>query len=131
MRRTIGLLVALAVVLTGITTVTAAPLRSAQIGDRAGSLTVGLAEFHADDFNCGAFQVAESGWVRPGDPKDEDHAIFMGGYVDGTLRVVTAYDASDPSLVVETYLIGKDGLVHELIGPDDHVCEPASRALKY
>ncbi len=102
---TTGLVIAsiLGGVITFHGTVTAEPFRVATVGDRMGSLTVGLTRVPIGSGRCGSVPATVVGWSVPGRPLDLENASVAGVLVDGKVVVVASYDEQNLSQAVTVY----------------------------
>lgn len=86
----------------------AAPLRTAGVGDRMGSLTVGLKEVTLDTGLCrtplGAVALRRVGYVVPGREPNEDNASAVGlVLMTGQLAVLATFDETNMDDAVTIY----------------------------
>lgn len=81
------------------------PFRTAQIGDRIGSLLAGLRKLDAGPVgSCPDGKVVGYvDYVVPGRPADDHHASFVGFTVGSRVVIVVAYDEKDLSAPVNVY----------------------------
>jgi hypothetical protein len=122
MRRTIGLFVAGAMLLSGLTLASAAALRTAHLGDRVGVLTVGLIKTQggAMGINCAdvvRFSGVVAWYTFPGREPGEDNASVSTLEVAGFPRLAATFDENDLNNVVQQFVLDAHGTV-VWVGPD-------------
>ena len=113
MRRTL-LMVTLAFVLSLAATAWAQPLRAAQVGDRMGSIIVGLTQITLDSGACrtpqGLVPVRRVAYVVPGRVTNEDNASAIAFIMmSGQVAVLATFDEANMDEAVTVYA-DKDGL---------------------
>jgi len=111
---------------------TATPMRTAAVGDRMGSLVVGMSKIDSGRTGqCGDVSVKIFDYIVPGRPLDEDHASFIGAWAYDRLVVLVAFDEGDLTAPLQVYadLDGK-GVITDTWTADDapNGCELIQRA---
>jgi len=101
--------------LTLATVASAEPLRTANVGDRMGSLVTGLQKADGGPLGscaAGAPVVSYVNYVVPGRPADDDNASFQAFTIGDRVVAVVAYDEQDLSTPVAVYAdIDGEGLI--------------------
>lgn len=127
-------LVAALAILLAVPTVSAlgAPMRTGKVGDRIGSLVVGMAKVASGrKGTCGDTSVQILDYIVPGRPLDEDHASFIGAWAYDRLVILVSFDESDLTVPVTVYAdLAGQGLVTDLWAVDEAPggCELIQRA---